>query len=329
MKTKYFCLKRSKYATNEIQTSKYNVITFLPLNLFEQFRRIANAYFLLLLIIQLIPQISTVSWYTTLIPLVIVLGITAIKDLADDISRHKMDNEINNRSSDVIKEGSFQKTKWKDIHVGDIVRIKKDEFIPADMLLLSSSEPNSLCYVETAELDGETNLKFKMSLEVTDTFLQEEHELSKFEGMVECEEPNNRLDKFVGTLIWRGSSCGIDNDNILLRGCKIRNTLYCHGLVIFAGPDSKIMRNSGRSTLKRTKIDHLMNGMVYMIFLLLILSAAGLAIGETFWESNVNSGNTSWYLNDGNDYSPNYRGFLGFWGYIIVLNTMVPISLYV
>ncbi|XP_040276086.1 phospholipid-transporting ATPase IC [Bufo bufo] len=329
MKTKYFCLKRSKYATNEIQTSKYNVITFLPLNLFEQFRRIANAYFLLLLIIQLIPQISTVSWYTTFIPLVIVLGITAIKDLADDISRHKMDNEINNRSCDVIKDGSFQKTKWKDIHVGDIVRIKKDEFIPADMLLLSSSEPNSLCYVETAELDGETNLKFKMSLEVTDTFLQEEQELSKFEGMVECEEPNNRLDKFVGTLIWRGSSCGIDNDNILLRGCKIRNTLYCHGLVIFAGPDSKIMRNSGRSTLKRTKIDHLMNGMVYMIFVLLILSAAGLAIGQTFWESNVNSGNTSWYLYDGNDYTPNYRGFLGFWGYIIVLNTMVPISLYV
>ncbi|XP_066458625.1 phospholipid-transporting ATPase IC-like isoform X2 [Eleutherodactylus coqui] len=329
MKTKYFCFKTSKYATNVIKTSKYNVITFLPLNLFEQFRRIANAYFLLLLIIQLIPQISTVSWYTTFIPLVIVLGITAIKDLADDISRHKMDKAVNNRSCEVIKDGSFQKTKWKDIHVGDIVRIKKDAFVPADLLLLSSSEPNSLCYVETAELDGESNLKFKMSLEITDTFLQKEHELAEFDGLVECEEPNNRLDKFVGTLFWRGSSWGLDNDKVLLRGCKIRNTQYCHGLVIFAGLDSKIMRNGGKSTLKRTKIDHLMNGMVYMIFVLLILCAAGLAIGQTFWESDVNSRNTSWYLYDGNDYSPNYRGFLGFWGYIIVLNTMVPISLYV
>ncbi|KAG8599188.1 hypothetical protein GDO81_002925 [Engystomops pustulosus] len=100
-------------------------------------------------------------------------------------------------------------------------------------------------------------------------------------------------------------------------------------LLLFAGSDTKIMRNSGRSTLKRTKIDHMMNGMVYMIFVMLILCAAGLAIGQTFWESAINSGNTSWYLYDGYDYSPNYRGFLGFWGYIIVLNTMVPISLYV
>ncbi|XP_056400695.1 phospholipid-transporting ATPase IC-like [Hyla sarda] len=329
MKKKYYCLKTSKYATNEIKTSKYNIITFLPLNLFEQFRRIANAYFLLLLIIQLIPVISTVSWYTTFIPLVIVLGITAIKDLADDISRHKMDKEINNRVCEVIKDRSFKKTKWKDICVGDVVRMKKDEFIPADVLLLSSSEPNSLCYVETAELDGETNLKFKMSLEVTDKFLQKECELAEFDGLVECEEPNNRLDKFVGTLFWRGATCGLDNDKILLRGCKIRNTQYCHGLVIFAGADSKIMRNSGKTTLKRTKIDHLMNGMVYMIFVLLLLCSAGLAIGQTFWESNVNSGNSSWYLYDGKDYAPNYRGFLGFWGYIIVLNTMVPISLYV
>ncbi|CAJ0958410.1 unnamed protein product [Ranitomeya imitator] len=182
----------------------------------------------------------------------------------------------------------------------------------ADVLLLSSSEPNSLCYVETAELDGETNLKFKMSLDVTDTFLQKEQELSQFDGLVECEEPNNRLDKFVGTLFWRGTSSGLDNDKLLLRGCKIRNTQYCTGLVIFAGPDTKIMRNSGKTTLKRTKIDHLMNGMVYMIFVLLILCAAGLAIGETFWESNVNSGNMSWYLYDGYDYAPNYRDFSAF-----------------
>lgn len=54
-------------------------------------------------------------------------------------------------------------------------------------------------------------------------------------GLVECEEPNNRLDKFTGTLTWRGKSYGLDADKILLRGCKIRNTEACHGLVIFAG----------------------------------------------------------------------------------------------
>uniref|UniRef100_A0A8D2KIY7 Phospholipid-transporting ATPase n=1 Tax=Urocitellus parryii TaxID=9999 RepID=A0A8D2KIY7_UROPR len=327
MNTKFFCIKESKYASNAIKTYKYNVLTFLPMNLFEQFKRAANFYFLVLLILQAIPQISTLAWYTTLVPLLLVLGITAIKDLVDDVARHKMDKEINNRTCEVIKDGRFKVTKWKDIQVGDVIRLKKNDFIPADILLLSSSEPNSLCYVETAELDGETNLKFKMALEITDQYLQREDNLATFDGFIECEEPNNRLDKFTGTLFWRKRSFPLDADKILLRGCVIRNTDVCHGLVIFAGADTKIMKNSGKTRFKRTKIDYLMNYMVYTIFVVLILLSAGLAIGHAYWEAQV--GNYSWYLYDGENITPSYRGFLNFWGYIIVLNTMVPISLYV
>ncbi|KAG7235609.1 hypothetical protein INR49_002419 [Caranx melampygus] len=230
----------------------------------------------------IIPDISTLPWYTTLIPLVVVLGITAIKDLVDDL---------------------------------------------ADLLLLSSSNPNSLCYVETAELDGETNLKFKMASKVTDERLQEEQKLAEFDALIECEEPNNRLDKFVGTMLWDRRRYPLDLDKMLLRGCKIRNTDVCHGLVIFAGADTKIMRNSGKTRFKRTKIDELMNYMVYTIFVVLILVSAGLAIGHSFWYDEI--GSKSWYLSDGKDQGASYRGFLSFWGYIIVLNTMVPISLYV
>ncbi|XP_036177631.1 phospholipid-transporting ATPase IC isoform X2 [Myotis myotis] len=327
MNTKFFCIKESKYASNAIKTYKYNAFTFLPMNLFEQFKRAANFYFLVLLILQAIPQITTLAWYTTLVPLLLVLGITAIKDLVDDVARHKMDNEVNNRTCEVIKDGRFKVTKWKEIQVGDVIRLRKNDFIPADILLLSSSEPNSLCYVETAELDGETNLKFKMALETTHQYLQKENSLATFDGFVECEEPNNRLDKFTGTLFWRNTSFSLDADKILLRGCVIRNTDFCHGLVIFAGADTKIMRNSGKTRFKRTKIDYLMNYMVYTIFVLLSLISAGLAIGHAYWEAQV--GNYSWYLYDGEDSSPSYRGFLNFWGYIIVLNTMVPISLYV
>ncbi|XP_069483144.1 phospholipid-transporting ATPase IC [Ambystoma mexicanum] len=335
-KTVFLCIKKSKYAGNEIKTSKYNPITFLPMNMFEQFKRAANAYFLALLILQAIPEISSVSWSTTLIPLLLVLSITAIKDLVDDIARHRMDNEINNRACEIIVNGRFKKAKWKDIRVGEIIRLKKNDFVPADLLLLASSEPNSLCYVETAELDGETNLKFKMSLEVTDRLLKDEEEdgllkeeknMADFDGMVECEEPNNRLDRFIGNLSWRKGKHGLNAENILLRGCTIRNTEICYGLVLYAGADTKIMRNSGKTKMKRTKIDYLMNYMVYMIFILLILASAGLAIGNSFWEAQI--GDSSWYLSDGKTYTSSYRGFLAFWGYIIVLNTMVPISLYV
>uniref|UniRef100_A0A8C4L2R7 Phospholipid-transporting ATPase n=1 Tax=Equus asinus asinus TaxID=83772 RepID=A0A8C4L2R7_EQUAS len=330
MNTKFFCIKESKY-NNAIKTYKYNVFTFLPMNLFEQFKRAANFYFLVLLVLQSIPQITTLAWYTTLVPLLVVLGITAIKDLVDDVARHKMDNKINNRTCEVIKDGRYlEQERWECrtwIQVGDVIRLKKNDFIPADILLLSSSEPNSLCYVETAELDGETNLKFKMSLEITHQYLQRENSLATFDGLIECEEPNNRLDKFTGTLSWRNASFPLDADKILLRGCVIRNTDFCHGLVIFAGADTKIMKNSGKTRFKRTKIDYLMNYMVYTIFVVLILLSAGLAIGHAYWEAQV--GNYSWYLYDGEDSTPSYSGFLNFWGYIIVLNTLVPISLYV
>ncbi|XP_066871325.1 phospholipid-transporting ATPase IC isoform X2 [Kogia breviceps] len=327
MNTKFFCIKESKYENNAIKTYKYNAFTFLPMNLFEQFKRAANFYFLVLLILQAIPQITTLAWYTTLVPLLVVLGITAIKDLMDDVARHKMDNEINNRTCEVIKDGRFKIAKWKEIQVGDVIRLKKNDFIPADILLLSSSEPNSLCYVETAELDGETNLKFKMALEITHQYLQKENSLAAFDGFIECEEPNNRLDKFTGTLFWRNTSFPLDADKILLRGCVTRNTDFCHGLVIFAGADTKIMKNSGKTRFKRTKIDYLMNYMVYTIFVVLTLLSSGLAIGHAYWEAQI--GNYSWYLYDGEDSAPSYRGFLNFWGYIIVLNTLVPISLYV
>uniref|UniRef100_A0A3B4YK34 Phospholipid-transporting ATPase n=1 Tax=Seriola lalandi dorsalis TaxID=1841481 RepID=A0A3B4YK34_SERLL len=323
----FLCIKKSRYSGNAIKTYKYNVLTFIPLNLYEQFKRVANLYFLALLILQIIPDISTLPWYTTLIPLVVVLGITAIKDLVDDLARHRMDKEINNRKSEVLLDGRFQESKWMNIQVGDVVRLKKNDFIPADILLLSSSNPNSLCYVETAELDGETNLKFKMGLKVTDDKLQEERKLAEFDALIECEEPNNRLDKFIGTMLWDRKRYPLDLDNMLLRGCKIRNTDVCHGLVIFAGADTKIMRNGGKTRFKRTKIDELMNYMVYTIFVLLILVAAGLAIGHTFWYEDI--GSKAWYLFDGKNQDASHRGFLSFWGYIIVLNTMVPISLYV
>ncbi|XP_051960985.1 phospholipid-transporting ATPase IC [Xyrauchen texanus] len=323
----FLCIKKSKYSGNAIKTYKYNVLTFLPLNLYEQFKRAANLYFLCLLILQIIPQITTLPWYTTLVPLVLVLGITAIKDLVDDLARHRMDKEINNRKCDVLLNGRFVETRWMHLQVGDIVRLKKNDFIPADILSLSSSNPNSLCYVETAELDGETNLKFKMGLKVTDERLQEEEQMARFNAMVVCEEPNNRLDKFIGTMIWESKSYSLDLDNMLLRGCKIRNTDVCHGLVIFAGNDTKIMRNGGKTRFKRTNIDKLMNYMVYTIFVMLILICAGLSIGHTYWYESI--GSKAWYLIDGLDYTSSYRGFLSFWGYIIILNTMVPISLYV
>ncbi|XP_029437776.1 probable phospholipid-transporting ATPase IM isoform X2 [Rhinatrema bivittatum] len=240
-----------KYATNAIKTSKYNIFTFLPLNLFEQFQRVANAYFVFLLILQ------------------------------------------------------------------------------ADLLLLSSSEPHSLIYIETAELDGETNLKVKQSLTVTGDMGEDLQKLSNFDGEVRCEAPNNKLDKFTGTLTYGGEKYSLDNEKILLRGCTLRNTEWCFGIVIFAGPDTKLMQNSGKSSLKRTSIDRLMNFLVICIFGFLAIMCTILAVGNSIWEYNKGYYFQVYLPWQEGVTNSSFSGFLMFWSYVIILNTVVPISLYV
>uniref|UniRef100_A0A8C7TMD4 Phospholipid-transporting ATPase n=1 Tax=Oncorhynchus mykiss TaxID=8022 RepID=A0A8C7TMD4_ONCMY len=315
-----------KYADNAIKTSKYNIFTFLPLNLFEQFQRLANAYFLFLLCLQSIPEVSSLPWYTTVVPLVLVLSMTMAKDGSDDMNRHRCDKQVNNRQVEVLVEGELQSEKWMDVQVGDIVKLENNQFVTADLLLLSSSEPLNLVYIETAELDGETNLKVKQALTVTGMLEDSVEKLSNFNGEVRCEPPNNRLDKFTGTLTLKGETYSLDNERILLRGCTLRNTQWCFGLVVFGGPDTKLMQNCGRTTFKRTSIDRLMNVLVLSIFGFLMIMCLILAIGNGIWEYQEGSKFAAFLPKGVN--AP-FSAFLTFWSYVIILNTVVPISLYV
>ncbi|XP_062398721.1 probable phospholipid-transporting ATPase IM [Sardina pilchardus] len=317
-----------KYATNAIKTSKYNAITFLPLNLFEQFQRIANAYFLVLLVLQVIPAISSLSWFTTVVPLVLVLFVTAAKDAIDDINRHRSDKKVNNRKVQVLINGELRSEKWMDVQVGDIIKLENNQFVTADLLLLSSSEPLNLVYIETAELDGETNLKVKQALTVTGDMGDSVTALAAFNGEVRCEPPNNRLDRFTGTLSFAGQKYPLDNEKILLRGCTLRNTEWCFGLVIFGGQETKLMQNCGKTTFKRTSIDRLMNELVLCIFGFLAILCAILAIGNYIWELQEGSKFTV-FLPREEGVDAAFSSFLTFWSYVIILNTVVPISLYV
>uniref|UniRef100_A0AAQ5Z6Z7 Phospholipid-transporting ATPase n=1 Tax=Amphiprion ocellaris TaxID=80972 RepID=A0AAQ5Z6Z7_AMPOC len=316
--------EKFQYASNCIMTSKYNIVTFLPVNLFEQFQEVANTYFLFLLILQLIPQISSLSWFTTIVPLALVLSITAVKDATDDyvsiVFTHK--TLLNYLFIPIKNE------KWMNVRVGDIIKLENNQFVAADLLLLSSSEPHGLCYIETAELDGSTNMKVRQSVSVTSE-LGDQNNLASFDGEVVCEPPNNKLDRFCGTLYWRDKKYTLTNQNMLLRGCVLRNTEACYGLVIFAGPDTKLMQNSGRTKFKRTSIDRLMNTLVLWIFGFLVCMGVILAVGNAVWEREVGSLFQSYLPWDPPVDNFLFSAFLSFWSYVIILNTVVPISLYV
>lgn len=116
---------------------------------------------------QLIPEISDSGGKPMmLVPLTFVVFVSMIKDIFEDMKRHQSDNLENNRLVSVgnPETGAFGPKKWKELHVGQIVKIKQDEFFPADLVLLNSSAPKGICYIETKNLDGETNLKHKQGV---------------------------------------------------------------------------------------------------------------------------------------------------------------------
>ncbi|KAI5722732.1 hypothetical protein M8J76_012802 [Diaphorina citri] len=277
------------YANNYIKTSKYTLLTFLPLNLLEQFQRLANFYFLCLMLLQMISVISSLTPITTIIPL----------------QRHISDNQVNQRQSKVFRNGALVREKWAAVHVGDIIQMESGQFVAADVLLLSTSEPNGLAFIETSELDGETNLKCRQCIPDTAKL---GHDVGNFDGEIVCETPNNLLNKFDGILYWRQSQYVLDNDKIVLRGCVLRNTDWCYGVVIFTGRDTKLMQNSGKTKFKRTSIDKLLNLLIIRIIYLP-------------WDSIIPA--------EDKVTGCAVIAFLIFFSYVIVMNTLVPISLYV
>ncbi|XP_050447306.1 phospholipid-transporting ATPase ID isoform X6 [Cataglyphis hispanica] len=322
------------YANNYIKTSKYTVLTFLPLNLFEQFQRLANFYFLCLLVLQIIPAISSLTPITTAIPLIGVLTLTAVKDAYDDFQRHSNDSQVNNRKSQTLRGTNLREEKWSQVQVGDVIRMENDQFVAADVLLLSTSEPNGLCYIETAELDGETNLKCRQCLPETAEMMDNHELIGQFDGEIVCEVPNNLLNKFDGILTWKGQKYALDNDKIILRGCVLRNTQWCYGMVIFAGKDTKLMQNSGKTKFKRTSIDRLLNLLIIGIVFFLLSLCLFCMVGCGIWESLVGRYFQTYLPWDSLVPSEPITGatviaLLVFFSYAIVLNTVVPISLYV
>eukprot|EP00803_Ostreobium_quekettii_P001400 evm.model.scf_456.4 EVM.evm.TU.scf_456.4 scf_456:36480-52102(+) len=320
-----------EFPTNYIRTAKYTFYNFIFINLFNQFSRVANLYFLFIAALQLIPQLSPTSWVTTIAPLLFVLSINAAKEIYDDYNRHKSDGEVNNREVDVLLAGSKPAvSKWQDLKVGDIVRVMRDSEFPADILFLSSPDDEGLCWVETANLDGETNLKLKYCYPATEA-CKDARELAKeLEGKrLECEHPNEKLYQFEGAVVGSTEE-GLDASNLLLRGSTLRKTEWVLGVVVFSGDDTKIRRNQQAAPRKVTQLERHMNVLVLVVFAVQVVFSVGGAIGRHYW---LQQHGDDWYLEASRgwpEFGPNTQGALvTFLRFVILLNQMIPISLYV
>ncbi|KAM9842024.1 phospholipid-transporting ATPase VD [Aulostomus maculatus] len=312
---------------NAIRTTKYTLVTFIPMNLFQQFHRAANLYFLFLALLNWVPVVEAFQKEITMIPLLVVLAIIAVKDALEDYQRYLFDKKVNNNVVGVYcgKQKAYMERRWKDVQVGDFVRLCCNEIIPADMLLLYSSDPHGVCYIETANLDGETNLKQRQV--VSDLPLQGvEFTPENFHCHVECENPNNDLTRFRGFMAHPGGArIGLHNNNLLLRSCTIRNTETVVGMVVYAGHETKAMMSNSGPRYKRSQLERQLNLQVLWCVVLLVIMCLTAAVGHGLW---LNQLRDPVFLVDG-ETSPALAGFYIFWTMIIVLQVLIPISLYV
>ncbi|KAK5835344.1 Putative phospholipid-transporting ATPase 8 [Gossypium arboreum] len=328
---------RLRYRGNYVSTTKYTAVNFIPKSLFEQFRRVANIYFLVVACVSFSP-LAPYSAPSIILPLVVVIGATMAKEGVEDWRRNLQDIEANNRKVEVYDKSScsFRQTKWKDLRVGDLVKVCKDEYFPADLLLLSSSYEDVVCYVETMNLDGETNLKLKHALNVT-SFYSSAESLKEFRAVIKCEDPNEHLYSFIGTLYFDCQQYSLSPQQILLRDSKLKNTEYIFGVVIFTGHDTKVMQNATDPPSKRTKIERRMDRIIYVLFSTLILVSF---IGSLFFgietNNDLSGGNyTRWYLRPDkttvffDPRRPAVAAFLHCLTGLMLYGYLIPISLYV
>lgn len=229
----------------------------------------------------------------------------------------------------------FHKDAWKNVQVGDFVRIYNDDELPADLIVLSTSDPDGACYVETKNLDGETNLKVRTALRCGRT-LKHARDCEKAEFTIESEGPQPNLYKYNGAISWTQEVHGAEKDmsepisidNMLLRGCNLRNTDWVLGIVVFTGHDTKIMMNAGITPSKRARIARELNFNVICNFgILLIMCLISAIVNGIAWGKSDASNAFFEYGSIGG--TAGLTGFITFWAAVIVFQNLIPISLYI
>ena len=459
------------YVTNQVVSAKYTVYNFVFKNLLEQFRRVANLFFLLLVILQFFPEFTTINPGVAMLPLLFVLAATMVKDGYEDIKRHQSDRAVNrekvltfrgggwknhnvtelksrglsflwfnflsyfrfdrkhsaglqeytgddnadeekhtsgygmesapeqqrvaspdamddeyahNRpqsrfstdrpysriseraqsrmSNDLVQapgankrqsthrqsllmsklnvghsEQRWKTNAWEDVHVGDLILLRNNDPVPADMIICATSEEDHSCYVETKNLDGEINLKGRFAVQEL-SFLNSTDEVTQIPFIVEIEPQNTDMYRFNGAIRFPEDLdedgnpvfVPINLNQVILRGCSVRNTDWVIGLVVMTGMDTKIVLNSGVTPSKRSIMEFEMNKMVYVNLAIICIIGIICAIADSHMEQYYRDRLAYWqYMNGQNDDNPNVNGVITFFYSLITFQNFVPISLYI
>ena len=320
------------FKPNKINTTKYNIITFFPKSLLLQFMRPANVYFLITAIIQCIPLISPLGYETAIFPILFVLSVSLIREGIEDYHRWQLDNEQNNKKYLV-----YRNNKWKEIFsgellMGEIVTVFQNNNFPADLILIDSEINEGVCYIETGSLDGEKTLKIKCSPNEIAGMMSENKNVIKkinIEGYVICDFPNPELYQLNGKMNLNINNnkfeIPLDSKQLLLKGAKLKNTKWIVGIICYSGHNCKIMKNSQQQKIKYSTVEFLMNKSLLFIFILqCIFCLISVILHGIYYNKNLKKYKDFIKLHNYNFF---IESLLSYFTYLLLLNTMIPISL--
>lgn len=268
---------KDKYPSNVIRNQKYNVITFLPVVLFNQFKFFLNLYFLLMAMSQFVPELQVGQIYTYWAPLGFVLGVTLLREAVDDFLRYKRDKAINSQLYQKLTPKTREVIPSSEIKVGDLLVVYKDQRVPADMIFLKTTEKNGSCFIRTDQLDGETDWKLRLAVSATQELASDEDILS-LDASIYAEEPRRDIHSFVGNCTVMAK----DGQVVQRISLSIENTLWANtvvasgaaiGLVIYTGPESRSVMNNLQPRSKVGLLDYEVNDITKVLFAAVVILA--------------------------------------------------------
>jgi phospholipid-translocating ATPase len=268
---------------NVVRNQKYRAATFVMQVLYEQFRFFFNLYFLGVALSQFIPALQVGFLFTYIAPLVFVLGITLMKEGYDDYKRYVRDKEANSqRYQKLTASGEKMSTPSSDLRVGDVVFVNAGERVPADMVLLRTTDEGGSVFIRTDQLDGETDWKLRRAVAYTHR-LPQDRDLTRVRATLYADRPTKEIDKFIGNFTVKDAEAvddeetGIACAQQLVEPLSVENTLWANtvvcgghavGIVIYTGGETRVAMNADPPKSKVGLVDLEINRISKMLFVL-------------------------------------------------------------
>ena len=269
--------------SNQEENNKYNLITFVPVVLFNQFKQFGNFFYLIMSISQFFPELKVGFLFTYISPLAFVVVVSMAKELYDDINRIIQDKKTNSTLIEVLTYDRSSKSvnriqkKSSDLLVGDIIELKKNSRVPADIVVLKTfNESNdNQAFIRTDQLDGETDWKLRKAPGMT----QEMDEANYFSNgnVAECEPPSKLIYNFEGVV-----KCKTVEGEVKKEPLNLENTMWAStvvasqkiiGIIIYTGKETRARMNSSSPKVKIGILDKELNkSNIYLFFIMLFLS---------------------------------------------------------